>query len=265
MIDYQLRILLFLLFVSLLLSWQYLLPRKPLKHWRSRWRHNLGLLVIDSLLVRLFQPLLLAGVALLPTAPFAPLTILPNPLALILSLVLLDLLIYWQHRLFHQVPWLWCLHRVHHSDPELDTTSAVRFHPIEIMLSLIIKTAAIWLFGITAAAVLIFDILLNGLAMFNHTNVTLPGKIEHSLRKLIVTPAMHRIHHSRINYEANRNFGFCLSLWDRCFKSYLADSQQGDQQLNIGLPQTQDYAPKSLLELLKMPFSLSVRGKGRSQ
>lgn len=264
MIDYQLRILLFLLFVSALLSWQYFLPRKPLRQWRSRWRHNVSLLLIDSLLVRLFQPLLLAGVAALPAAAFAPLPMFPSPLALLLSLLLLDLLIYWQHRLFHSIPWLWRLHRVHHSDPELDTTSAVRFHPLEILLSLVIKAVAIWLFGISAAAVLIFDILLNGLAMFNHTNVNLPPRIEQPLRRVIVTPAMHRIHHSRTHQEANRNFGFCLSLWDRCFKSYLADSRHGDKQLNIGLPQTQDYAPKSLLELLKMPFSLHLKGKGRS-
>ncbi len=263
MIDYHLRILLFLLFVSVLLSWQYLLPRKPLQQWRIRWRHNVSLLVIDALLVRLLQPLLLTGVALLPS-PFTPLASLPNLLAIAFSLILLDFIIYWQHRLFHKIPWLWRLHRVHHSDPELDTTSAVRFHPIEILLSLVIKAGAIWLFGITAAAVLIFDILLNSLAMFNHTNINLPKSIERPLRWLIVTPAMHRIHHSRIQEEANRNFGFCLSLWDRCCKSYLADSQHGDKQLNIGLPQTTAYAPKSLLELLNMPFSLHIKGKGRS-
>ncbi|SBS25274.1 Fatty acid hydroxylase superfamily protein [Marinomonas aquimarina] len=265
MIDYQLRILLFLLFVTVLLSWQFLAPRAPLRQWRSRWRHNLGLFFIDALCVRLFQPLLLTGVALLPAAPFAPLSLLPSALALVVALTLLDLLIYWQHRLFHRVDWLWRLHRVHHSDPELDTTSAVRFHPLEILLSLLIKAAAIWLLGIPATAVLVFDILLNALALFNHTNVQLKPSLERPLRRLIVTPAMHRIHHSRINTEANRNFGFCLSIWDRCFKSYLKESQGGDQGLNIGLPQTQRYAPKSLFELLKMPFSLSVKGKGRSQ
>lgn len=264
MIDYQLRILFFLLFVTVLLSWQLLLPRKTLQHWRTRWRHNLSLLAIDALLVRLAQPLLLTGVALLPAAPFAPLSVAPHLLAIVVSLILLDFLVYWQHRLFHKVHWLWCLHRVHHSDPELDTTSAVRFHPIEILLSLIIKAIAIWLIGIPAAAILIFDIVLNSAALFNHSNVALPPRIEHFLRALIVTPAMHRIHHSRINSEANHNFGFCLSIWDRCFKSYQANSQQGDQHLNIGLPQTRAYAPKSLLELLKMPFSLHIKGKDRS-
>ncbi|WP_067099866.1 sterol desaturase family protein [Marinomonas atlantica] len=261
MIDYQLRILLFLLFVSALLSWQYFVPRKALSLWRIRWRHNLGLLLVDALLVRLFQPLLLVGIAFLPAAAFAPLQYLPSSLCFIASLVLLDLLIYWQHRLFHYVPWLWCLHRVHHSDPELDTTSAVRFHPLEIALSLVIKALAVWLFGISAAAILVFDILLNSLAMFNHTNVRLGNRLEPLVRSLIVTPDMHRIHHSRIPQEANSNFGFCLSIWDRFFKSYTAHSQSGDHHLNIGLPQTARYAPATFIELLKMPFSLNIREK----
>lgn len=261
MIDYQLRILLFLLFISALLSWQYFVPRKASSLWRIRWRHNLGLLLIDALLVRFLQPLLLVGIALLPTASFAPLQYLPSSLSFIASLVLLDLLIYWQHRLFHYVPWLWCLHRVHHSDPELDTTSAVRFHPLEIALSLVIKALAIWMLGISAAAILVFDILLNSLAMFNHTNVRLGKRLEPLVRSLVVTPDMHRIHHSRTPLEANSNFGFCLSIWDRLFKSYIARSQSGDHHLNIGLPQTARYAPASFIELLKMPFSLNLKGK----
>lgn len=264
MIDYQLRILLFLLFVSALLSWQYFTPRKALQHWRVRWRHNLGLLLVDALLVRIAQSLLLMGVALLPAAPFAVFPTLPSPLSLVLSLICLDLLIYWQHRLFHAVPFLWRLHRVHHSDPELDTTSAVRFHPLEILLSLFIKAAAIWLFGISASAVLLFDIVLNSLAMFNHTNVRLGKKLEAPVRRLIVTPDMHRIHHSRIPAEANSNYGFCLSIWDRLFNSYTAHSQSGDSRLNIGLPQTQRYAPTSFIELLKMPFSLVLKEQDSS-
>lgn len=260
MTDYYLRILVFLLFVSTLLYWQWSQPRKPLQHWQQRWRHNLGLLLIDSLLVRFCQPLIIAAVALLPSASFAPIAALPATVALIVSLILLDLLIYWQHRLFHNVTWLWRLHRVHHSDPELDTTSAVRFHPIEIVLSLIIKGLAVWLLGIPALAVLIFDIVLNSSAMFNHTNIKLPNSIEPYLRRLIVTPEMHRIHHSRISQEANSNYGFCLSIWDRLFHSYTENSQLGDAQLNIGLPDTQRYAPKGLIELLNMPFSLPTQG-----
>ncbi|MEC8482293.1 MAG: sterol desaturase family protein [Pseudomonadota bacterium] len=265
MIDYQLRLLLFLLFVVVLLSWQHLSPRQPLYSWRLRWRHNIGLLLIDALVVRIAQPLILVCVALLPAAPFAPLAVLPPILALVISLILLDLLIYWQHRLFHTVPWFWRLHRVHHSDPELDTTSAVRFHPLEILLSLLIKALAVWLFGISAAAILVFDILLNGMAMFNHTNVRLPSRIDTALRYIIVTPAMHRIHHSRFNHEANSNFGFCLSVWDRLFKSYRKQAQLGDDQINIGMPQTQHYAPERFQELLNMPFRFPLKRKRHSK
>ncbi len=264
MIDYSLRIYAFIFLISALLAWQWAAPRKPLQYARQRWSHNLGLFALDALLVRICQPLILTGVALLPSATFAPLTHLPEVWALIVSLILLDALIYWQHRLFHTVPWFWRLHRVHHSDPELDVSSAVRFHPLEILLSLAIKAVAIWLLGVPAAAVLLFDILLNGFAMFNHTNVHLKHPMDKWLRRLVVTPDMHRIHHSRLTEEANSNYGFCLSFWDRLFGSYTPDSQQGDQKLAIGMPGTRSFAPKRFSHLLTMPFSLFTKEKDSS-
>lgn len=264
MIDYSLRIGIFLLLVSALLIWQWRAPRKPLQQWRLRWRHNISLLVVDSLLVRLCQPLILSFVALLPAFIYAPLPNLPEPIAIIVALVLMDALIYWQHRLFHTVPWLWRLHRVHHSDPELDVSSAVRFHPVEILLSLAIKALSIWLLGIPVLAVLLFDALLNGFAMFNHTNVHIRDKFDQLLRLFVVTPDMHRIHHSRTSQEANSNYGFCLSIWDRLFQSYTPDSEHGDNALKIGMPDTQHYAPKTLLELLKMPFTSLFHRKDSS-
>lgn len=264
MIDYSLRIYVFILLISALLAWQWATPRKPLQQWKLRWRHNISLFAVDALMVRFCQPLLLAAVALLPSYSFAPLKHLPELWAFVVALILLDALIYWQHRLFHTVPWFWRLHRVHHSDPELDVSSAVRFHPIEILLSLAIKALAIWLLGIPAEAVLLFDILLNGFAMFNHTNIHLHRRIDLPLRWFVVTPDMHRIHHSRQKNEANSNYGFCLSVWDRLFSSYTADSQYGDQALNIGLPATKAYAPRRFSQLLIMPFSLSIKEKDSS-
>lgn len=259
MIDYSLRIVLFLLFVTALFYWQWRKPHRTLPRRHKRWSHNAGLLLIDALLVRLLQPAILIGVALLPSFAYAPLTILPEPIAFGLAIVLLDCLVYWQHRLFHSLPWLWRLHRVHHSDPELDTSSAVRFHPFEIALSLMIKASAIWFLGIPALAVLVFDILLNACALFNHTNAQLPKKLEHACRAVLVTPAMHRIHHSRDTNEANRNFGFCLSIWDHIFKSYLEHNRGGESALNIGLPGTKKYAPSSFKSLLFMPFAFNVK------
>jgi sterol desaturase/sphingolipid hydroxylase (fatty acid hydroxylase superfamily) len=255
-IDFTLRFGVFLVVFSVLLIWQWRCPRGALVQWRQRWRHNISLLVIGAFCVRLVQPLLLSIVAVL-SQEFGVFSILELPFGLtfLLSILLLDCLIYWQHRLFHRVAFLWRIHRVHHSDPELDVSSAVRFHPIEILLSLCIKAAAIWLFGIPLEAVLVFDILLNASAMFNHTNARLPANIENAVQRLLVTPDMHRIHHSRESLEANSNFGFFLSIWDVLFLSKRACALDGDEDLKIGLPGTKTYQPISFKEILLMPFN----------
>ena len=257
MIDFTVRISVFVLVFSALVFWQWLSPRAPLLQWRQRWRHNMSLFVIGALCVRVIQPLLLAIIAF-SSSEFGLFWWLGLPfwLVFLFSILILDCLIYWQHRLFHRIPFLWRIHRVHHSDPELDVSSAVRFHPIEIVLSLLIKGLAVWLLGIPIEAVLAFDILLNASAMFNHTNVRLPVMIEFWLKKVLVTPDMHRIHHSRVNLEANSNYGFFLSIWDALFRSKRNSSLKGDEYLKIGLPDTTTYQPTSFKDVLVMPFTV---------
>jgi len=265
MIDFTVRIGIFLVLLSVLLVWQWQRPRKPLRLSLPRWRHNAALMLTNALCVRLLQPLLLSLVALLNTHNGLLHSLnLPYWLTFILSLMFLDALIYWQHRLFHRIPWLWRIHKVHHSDPELDVSSAVRFHPVEIILSLMIKACAIWLLGVPLAAILVFDILLNGFAMFNHTNIRLPNWLEPWVRALIVTPDMHRIHHSRRPQEAHSNFGFCLSIWDRCFQSNTPRAQDGDGQLSIGLPSPSYSPPPSFISLIVMPFAASSVATGHT-
>ncbi|WP_417527156.1 sterol desaturase family protein [Marinomonas shanghaiensis] len=260
MIDFSLRFAVFLGVLSVLLLWQWRRPRGPLIQWRQRWRHNLILLFIGAACVRIVQPLLLSIVALLSQGlGVFSLLELPFWLIFLLSILLLDCVIYWQHRLFHRVTFLWRIHRVHHSDPELDVSSAVRFHPLEIGLSLCIKAMVIGVFGIPLEAVLVFDIVLNASAMFNHTNARLPVSIEHSVQKLFVTPDMHRIHHSRDNLEANSNFGFFLSVWDVLFMSRRGCALDGDEHLKIGLPDTKTYQPMSFKEVLLMPFKIVLK------
>lgn len=260
MIDFTVRIGVFVLVFSLLIFWQWNKPRGKLLQWRRRWRHNLFLLAIGAMSVRVIQPLLLSIVAVF-SQDFGLLGRLGLPfwVVFLLSILLLDCLIYWQHRLFHRVAFLWRIHRVHHSDPELDVSSAVRFHPIEIVLSLCIKALTVCLLGIPIEAVLVFDILLNASAMFNHTNARLPVNIETWVKKVFVTPDMHRIHHSRVNLEANSNYGFFLSIWDAFFKTKRNDALGGDENLKIGMPDTVTYQPTSLKEVLVMPFKLLRR------
>lgn len=258
--DFSVRFAVFCAVLISLLAWQTLRPRKPLLKWRQRWGHNLALLLIGAVCVRLVQPLLLSVIAFFGQ-DIGLLSHLDWPVwcSVVLSILMLDCLIYWQHRLFHRVPLLWRLHRVHHTDPELDVSSAVRFHPLEILLSLLIKASAILLLGIPVIAVLLFDVLLNAAAMFNHTNARLPEKWEAMLRRVIVTPDFHRIHHSRVNREANSNFGFFLSIWDTLFASKCSQAMGGDEALNIGLPGTKTYQPRSLKALLWMPFKLVIK------
>ena len=262
MIDFTVRIGVFVLIFSSLIFWQWYWPRASLLQWKQRWRHNISLLMIGALCVRIIQPLLLSMVALF-SQDFGLFSVLDLPFwtVFLLSILLLDCLIYWQHRLFHRVPFLWRLHRVHHSDPELDVSSAVRFHPIEILLSLCIKALAVWLFGIPFEAVLVFDILLNASAMFNHTNARLPVKIEAWVKTILVTPDMHRIHHSRLSLEANSNYGFFLSVWDALFMSKRNHALEGDENLKIGLPESKTYQPASLKEVLVMPFKTFKRSR----
>ncbi|REG84825.1 sterol desaturase family protein [Marinomonas pollencensis] len=255
MIDFSLRISIFICLLCLLIIWQWKAPRTPLKQWSWRCFHNLSLLLLGALCVRLIQPLLLSIVAFINSGEgLFSVFQLHYWGQILLGIVALDALIYWQHRLFHRIPLLWRLHQVHHSDQALDVSSALRFHPIEILLSLCIKAIAILALGIPVEAVLAFDILLNACAMFNHTNVRLPQYAESAIKLFIVTPDMHRIHHSVRFSETNSNYGFCLSLWDRIFHSYTECAKGGDDHIRIGLPGQKNRLEASIKSLLLMPF-----------
>ncbi len=182
----------------------------------------------------------------------------PTLIATSLSILLLDIAIYFQHRIFHAVPLLWRIHRLHHSDPFFDTTTALRFHPIEILLSMLIKTVLVVAMGAPAAAVIIFEILLNAGALFNHSNLKLPLKLDQNLRLILVTPDMHRIHHSQIHNETNSNFGFSFSFWDRLFGSYKAQPIKGHENMDIGLREFRDARVNELGAMLLQPFSAAL-------
>lgn len=232
--------------------------RKPPINSNSRWLVNVGLVVISSVIARLTVPIGLTTVALYNQTHSIGLfnqINMPNIAVLILSLLLLDILIYWQHRLFHQVPMLWRLHKVHHADVHVDATTGFRFHPIEIVLSILIKLVAISVLGVPAIAVLLFEITLSALALFNHTNIRLPNIIEKPLRLILMTQILHRIHHSQIVTETNSNYGFSVIWWDKIFKSYTAEAKKGDIEIDIGLTQYPKAMQHSALwALLIMPF-----------
>ena len=244
------------LFAALAL-WEWRAPRRRLAVGRRvRWLGNLGILAVDLVAVRLLVPTAAVGVALLAAEKgwgLLPALGLPYWLAAIVSVVVLDLTIWAQHYVFHHVPVLWRLHRVHHADVEIDVSTGVRFHPLEILVSLMIKMAAVIALGAPAAAVVAFEVLLNATSMFNHSNVALPAWAEPAARWLVVTPQMHEVHHSAERTETDSNFGFNLPWWDRLFGTYRAKPAAGDRVV-IGLPVFRDARERKLLRLLTQPF-----------
>lgn len=250
------------LFGLTLLEWA--LPRRdPITGSRWRWFHNLALALLNSVVVRLLIPISLAAWASwLHTyhwGLFQQLR-LPTYVQVLTTIVLFDLLIYGQHVLFHSVPWLWRLHRVHHADLGFDATTGIRFHTIEIGLSQLIKLAAITLLGPPALAVILFEVVLNAAAMFNHSNIALPQKLDRILRCVLVTPDMHRVHHSTESDEMHRNFGFNLPWWDWLFRTYLPQPKAGHEPMSIGLPGFRDASQtQPLVRLLLMPFKQVLR------
>ena len=241
---------------GLMAGWEYVAPARALRLPRAvRWRANLGLAVVNTLILRV----------LLPTSAIALASLagengwgllnnisLPGWAAVLAGVVLLDLAMYFQHVLFHAVPALSRLHAVHHADPDFDLTTGIRFHPLEMLLSAAIKFAAVAALGAPVEAVLIFEVLLNATAMFNHANVALPVPIEPWVRRVLVTPDMHRIHHSVVEAERNSNYGFCLSIWDRFLGTYTVEPH-GD--LDIGLANRREPGMNSTLGgVLSMPF-----------
>jgi len=249
----------FLGVLALMAAWEALAPRRALAVSKARrWASNLGIVVLNSALLRIIFPATAVAVAVLAQERGWGLLNqyeVPFTLAVAASVIALDLAIYLQHVMFHAVPALWRLHRVHHADLDFDVTTGARFHPIEILLSMLVKMAVIVVIGPPAAAVMIFEVLLNATAMFNHANLRLPLAADRLLRLLVVTPDMHRVHHSVEEHETNSNFGFNLSLWDRLFRTYKAQPDAGHERMTIGIRGYR--APKLVSDLpgmLVLPF-----------
>jgi sterol desaturase/sphingolipid hydroxylase (fatty acid hydroxylase superfamily) len=264
--EAQLRLGLFLAAFSTLAVWEIFAPRRALLMPKARrWLANLGILIVNTVAVRAIAPAAAVGIALFAEQRGIGLLHgldLPLPVEILLALLALDLAIYLQHVMFHAVPLLWRLHRVHHADLDFDVTTGTRFHPIEMLLSLALKAAAIFLIGASVFAVLIFEIALNLTAMFNHSNIRIPKAADAVLRLFVVTPDMHRVHHSLYADETNRNFGFNLPWWDRIFGTYRDQPRSGHEQMVIGSPSFRD--PRRCITLpgiLAMPF-VAEHGKG---
>jgi sterol desaturase/sphingolipid hydroxylase (fatty acid hydroxylase superfamily) len=243
---------------ALMALWELFLPRRSQSIERGRrWPGNLGVVVIDTALVRVLFPTAAVGLALIAEdRGWGVFNAMGWPLwlSIPLGVILLDLIIYLQHVLFHAVPALWRLHRMHHADLEFDVTTGVRFHPIEILLSMVIKFGAVAALGAPAVAVLIFEVLLNATSMFSHGNVRLAPALDRILRWIVVTPEMHRVHHSIVLRETNSNFGFNLPWWDRLFGTYRAQPEAGHDGMTIGIEQFRDPSELRFHRMLLQPF-----------
>jgi sterol desaturase/sphingolipid hydroxylase (fatty acid hydroxylase superfamily) len=238
--------------------WEMMAPRRARSLDRlSRWPGNVGVVVLDTLLVRVLFPTAAVGVALMAEARgwgLFNLLSLPAAVSVIASVLLLDLAIWAQHALFHWLPILWRLHRMHHADLDVDVTTGIRFHPLEILLSLFIKFAVVTTLGAPALAVLIFEVLLNLSSMFNHANIRLAPRLDRIARLLVVTPDMHRVHHSISRLETDSNFGFNFPWWDRLFGTYRAQPEAGHDAMIIGIEGFRDTRELRLDRMLLQPF-----------
>jgi len=248
-------------FVAVLVTmalWEVLTPRRPSSYSRiRRWPNNLGIVALNTALVRILLPGAAVGLALIgEQRGWGLLNHLPVPrwAAVLASVILLDLAIYLQHVMFHAVPALWRVHRMHHADLHFDVTTGVRFHPIEIVLSMLFKLGLVAALGALAMGVLLFEVLLNATSMFNHGNVQMPLGLDRLLRWLVVTPDMHRVHHSILVQETNSNFGFNLPWWDWLLGTYRDQPAVGHNAMTIGIEQFRDARELRLDRMLLQPF-----------
>ncbi len=239
--------------------WEIAAPRRRLSASKgSRWLANLGILVVGTVVVRILFPAATVGMALVASERGWGLLNnlgLAPAVSIVVSVLVLDLVIYLQHVMFHAVPALWRLHMVHHADVDFDCTTGLRFHPLEFLLSMVIKLSAVALLGPPAVAVIIFEVVLNATSIFNHGNVRLPEAVDRVLRLFVVTPDMHRVHHSVETVETNSNFGFNLPWWDRLLGTYRGQPEDGHEAMTIGLDQFRDWRRQNLGWLLALPFS----------
>ncbi|WP_111732783.1 sterol desaturase family protein [Roseovarius amoyensis] len=257
------RLAVFLGVLVAMMMWEIAAPRRRQEMPRVlRWSNNLALVIVDTAILRLVFPMLAVGLAVMAQAGGWGLFNVPDwPgwVTVVLSVLVLDLAIYLQHVMFHAVPALWRLHRMHHADTEIDATTGLRFHPVEILLSMAIKLAVVAALGAPPVAVLIFEVLLNATALFNHANINLPRRVDRVLRLVMVTPDMHRVHHSVIPAETNSNFGFNLPWWDRLLGTYRAQPVKGHLGMTIGLERFRDrrelWLDRMLLQPLRGPAS----------
>jgi len=263
--TWRLGIFIFVLLLMMLL--EAVLPKRERVQPRGgRWLTNLSLVVINSFVLKLLGPVTAVVVAdyaldkgwgLLNVSPIP----LPLYLEIIVGVVLLDLAIYFQHIAFHRIPILWKLHKVHHVDRDIDVTTGIRFHPVESIISMLYKCIVILLLGPIALSVIIFEIILNASAMFNHANFSIPKRLDSVLRKLIVTPDFHRVHHSIHVKETNSNYGFFLSIWDRLGNTYIKQPKDNHYDMTIGLSSYQSSKPAILSWCLILPFKKLNNGR----
>ena len=252
------RLSVFLGIFAVMALWEVAAPRRERRFTRlKRWPNNIGIVVVNTLVLRLAFPVAAVGMATVAEAggwgllnSHAP----PAWLAVVIAVVLLDLAIYLQHVMVHAVPAFWRLHRMHHADLDFDVTTGARFHPIEILLSMMIKLLVVAALGAPPVAVLIFEVMLNASSMFNHGNVRIPEGLDRVLRWLVVTPDMHRVHHSALRRETNSNFGFSLPWWDRLFGTYRAQPAAGHDAMTIGIEQFREPGDLRLDRMLIQPF-----------
>ena len=265
--DHEINIRLGFFFGTFILIalWEIAAPKRALTVSKAiRWLNNLGIVVLNTIILRLLFPAAAVGVAAFAASQGWGLLNyyqLPLVLAIVLAVIAMDFIIYLQHVLVHAVPALWRLHRVHHADLDYDVTTGARFHPIEIILSMLIKFATIVVLGPPVVAVVIFEVILNAMAMSNHGNIRLPKGLDRVVRWLVVTPDMHRVHHSVEDNEANSNYGFNLSIWDRIFGTYIDQPRDGHQGMTIGIHKYRD--PKQVDQLpgmLMLPFKGKITG-----
>ena len=258
MSETTIRLGIFIGLFVLLAACELFVPRRKIHPSKnSRWITNWAIVVIDSILVRLlFKTAAVGGAIWAAQEGFGLFNLVAVPywVAFIACFVVLDFAVWLSHVASHKIPMFWRIHRMHHSDVDFDVTTAIRFHPIEIILSMVWKYAVVLALGAPYACVLVFEILLNGGAMFNHANIKLPLGFDRILRMIIVTPDMHRVHHSVERNETDSNYGFNFSIWDRVFGTYTDQPSRGHDDMQIGLPQWQDENPTKLGWSLSVPF-----------